>query len=98
MNSNKKNKPTHAWGVAGLVAGIIGLLLLLFAPNIEILFSIAAAVFSLIQKRYESTGVATAGLILGVVGIIFYVVIGFASFGGSSFESGTASGNSVGWE
>ena len=93
MNSNKKNKLTHAWGIAGLVTGIIGLLLLLLAPNIGILFSITAVIFSLIQKRYESTGVATAGLILGIIGIILYVIIGFAFFGGPYSESGTTSVN-----
>lgn len=93
MSSNKKNKITHAWGIAGLTTGIIGLLLLLLAPNIGILFSIAAVVFSLIQKRYESTSAATAGLILGIIGIIFYVIIGFASFGGPYSESGTTSIN-----
>jgi len=93
MKLNKKNKPTHAWGIAGLITGIIGLLLLLIAPNIAILFSIAAVILSLIQKRYESTGVAKAGLILGIIGIIFYVIIGFAFFGGPSFESGITSVN-----
>lgn len=93
MKANKINKPTHTWGIAGLVTGIIGLLLLLLAPNIGILFSIAAVIFSLIQKRYESTGAATAGLILGIIGIILYVVIGFASFGGPYSESGTTYAN-----
>ena len=72
-------KPTHAWGIAGLIAGIIGLLLLLFAPSIGILFSITAVVFSVIQKKYESTGAATAGLVLGIIGIILYVLIAFFS-------------------
>ena len=60
----KNNKPTHAWGIAGLILGIIGFLLLFLAPNIGILFSITAVVFSVIQKKYEPTGVATAGLVL----------------------------------
>ncbi|MHC1598507.1 MAG: hypothetical protein ACXQS3_03960 [Candidatus Methanofastidiosia archaeon] len=89
----KKNKPTHAWGIAGLAMGIIGLLLLFLVPNIGILFSIAAAVFSVIQKKYESTGAATIGLVLGIIGIILYVIVGFAFFGGPYFESGTISGN-----
>jgi len=89
----KKNKPTHAWGIAGLIAGIIGLLLLFLAPTIGIPFSIAAVVFSMIQKKYESTGAATAGLVLGILGIILYVIIGFASFGGPYFELGITSVN-----
>ena len=82
----KKNKPTNAWGIAGLIAGIIGLLLLFIIPNIGILFSIAAVVFSVIQKKYKSTGVATAGLVLGLIGIIFYVIVRFAFFRGPYSE------------
>jgi len=78
----KKNKPTHAWGIAGLILGIIGLLLLFLGTNIGILFSITAVVFSVIQKNYEPTGIATAGLVLGIIGIILYVIVGYASFGG----------------
>lgn len=88
-------KPTHAWGIAGLIAGIIGLLLLFLAPNIGILFSITAVVFSVIQKKYESTGAATAGLVLGIIGIIgiiLYVLIAFFSVGSYS-ESVTFSAN-----
>lgn len=91
----KKNKPTHAWGIAGLILGIIGLLLLFLEPNIGILFSITAVVFSVIQKIYEPTGIATAGLILGIIGIILYVIVGFAFFGGPHFESGTTSVNVI---
>ena len=89
----KKNKPTHAWGIAGLVVGIIGLLLIFIAFQISILFFIAAVIFSVIQKKYEPTGIATAGLILGIIGIIFYVIIGFAFFEGPYFESATTSVN-----
>lgn len=91
MNSNKKNKVTHAWGIASLIIGIIGILSLLILPIITIPFSILAIIFSLIQKKYESTGAATAGLILGIISIILYVIIGFAFFGGSYSESGTSS-------
>lgn len=89
----KNNKPTHAWGIAGLILGIIGLLLLFITPNIGILLSIAAVVFSVIQKKYEPTGVATAGLVLGIIGIILYIIVGFAFFGGPYSEFGTTSVN-----
>ena len=89
----EKDKPTHACGIAGLIAGIIGLLLLFLAPNIGILFSITAVVLSVIQKKYKSTGAATAGLVLGIIGIILYVIVGFAFFGGPYSESGTTSVN-----
>ena len=89
----EKNKPTHACGIAGLIAGIIGLLLLFLASYIGIPFSITAVVLSVIQKKYESTGAATAGLVLGIIGIILYVIVGFAFFGGPYSESGTTSVN-----
>jgi len=69
--------------------GIIGLLLLFLAPSIGILFSITAVVFSVIQKIYEPTGIATAGLVIGIIGIILYVIVGFAFYS----ESGTTSVN-----
>ena len=84
----KKNKPTHAWEIAGLIMGIIGLLLVFFAFQASIVFFILAAVFSMIQKKYESTNAATVGLIIGIIGIILYVIIGYASFGGPYSESG----------
>ena len=79
----KKDKPTHAWGIAGLVMGIIGIMLIFIAFPISILFFIIAIVLSIIQRKYEPTSIATAGLIIGIIGIVFYVIIGFASFGES---------------
>jgi len=43
-NKMKKDKPTHACGIAGLIAGIIGLLLLFLASYIGIPFSILSSV------------------------------------------------------
>ena len=82
----KKNKPTHAWGIAGLIMGIIGILSLFILPIIAIPSSILAIVFSIIQRQYNPTGAATAGLILGIIGIIIFVIIGYASFGGPYSE------------
>ncbi len=73
--------------------GIIGISLLIILPSIAIIFSILAVVFSMIQKKYEPTGAATAGLILGIIGIILYVIISFAFFGGPYSESGMSSTN-----
>ncbi len=82
----KKDKPTHAWGIAGLIIGIIGILSLFILPIITIPFSILAIIFSIIQRQYEPTGVATVGLILGIIGIILGIIIGYASFGGPYSE------------
>jgi len=83
----KKNKPTHAWGIASLIIGIIGILSLFILPIITIPFSILAIIFSIIQRQYEPTGVATVGLILGIIGIILFIIIGYASFGGPYSEN-----------
>ena len=85
----KENKPTYAWGIAGLTMGIMGILLLFILPFIAIIFSILAIIFSIIQRHYKPTGIATAGLILGIIGIIgiiLYIIIGYASFGESYSE------------
>jgi hypothetical protein len=90
----KNNKPTHAWGIASLVLGILSLFLFL-APYIGIFLAITAVVFYGIQKKHESTGVATGGLVTGIIGIIIngimllFVIGLLAMFGGlSSIDSG----------
>jgi len=68
-NEPKPTKPTHAWGIASLVLGILSLLLVL-APSIGILLAITAIVFYGIQKKHGSTGTETGGLVTGIIGII----------------------------
>jgi hypothetical protein len=89
------NKPTHAWGIASLVLGILSLFLFL-APYIGIFLAITAVVFFGIQTKHESTGVATGGLVTGIIGIIIngimllFVIGALVMFGGlglSSFDS-----------
>lgn len=70
----KENKPTHAWGIAGLILGILGLLLFL-APYIGIVLSITAIVFYNIQKKHGVTGAATGGLVTGIIGVIINGII-----------------------
>ncbi len=68
-----KLHPNHKLGIIGLFFGIIGLFSLpvpFVHGFLGILFSITAVIFSLIQKRYETTSVATWGLITGIIGII----------------------------
>ena len=65
----KHNKPAHAWGIASLILGILSLFLFL-APYFGLPLAITAIVFQRKQEKIESTGIATGGLVTGVIGII----------------------------
>lgn len=67
-------KNTHAYGIASFVLGIIGLLLIL-APYIGIFCSILAIVFYGVQKKHEVTGLATAGLVTGIIGTVINAIM-----------------------
>ncbi len=59
-------------GIASLVCGVIGLFI------VPILFSTAAVVFGFMGlngKKHKNTGLAIAGLILGGVGVIYYLAV-----------------------
>lgn len=62
-------KETKAWGIASLSCGVVGFILFL-APYIAIWISILAIIFHGVQKKHKPTGMATAGLIVGIVGIV----------------------------
>lgn len=64
-----KQKESNGFAIASLVTSILGFIMFL-APYIAIWFSIAAIVFSAIQKKYGRNGMATAGLVIGIIGII----------------------------
>jgi heme/copper-type cytochrome/quinol oxidase subunit 2 len=87
---NKKVEKSKSWGVASLVLGIIGLLCIL-APYFGLPIAILAVIFANKQNKIEPTGQATAGNVLGIIGIIinaimlllvllFVAVFGWASF------------------
>ncbi len=64
-----QTKESKSWGVASLVVGIIGLLAFL-APYFGLPLSILALVFASKQDKILPTGNATAGRVLGIIGII----------------------------
>ena len=67
---NKKQKVvSKSWGVASLVLGILSLLIFL-APYIGLPLAILALVFASKQDKIYPTGNATAGRVLGIIGII----------------------------
>lgn len=64
-----KKQKGNGFGVASLICGIAGLCGFLM-PYFAIFLSILAVVFSVIQKRNNPNGISTAGLVLGIIGII----------------------------
>ena len=72
----KKNKVTHAWGIASLVLGIVSLLLFI-APYFGLPLAILAIVFHSKQKKIEPTGVSTGGLVTGIIGIVINSIMLF---------------------
>ena len=63
-----KNKESIGWGVSSLVTGLVGILMV-FAPYFGLPLSIVAIVSSIKQK--PNSGLSTAGLVLGILGVIF---------------------------
>jgi hypothetical protein len=93
-----KKKTTEAWGIAGLVLAILSVLLI-FAPYFALPLAITAVVFSGIQKKHKSTGIAIAALVIGIIGIIINLfmlifLVGIFTFLGA-FGSGIAADSSV---
>lgn len=62
-------KQSNAKGIAALVCGILSLLLV-FAPYFGLPLAVIALVLAGQQKRLDESGQATAGNILGIIGIV----------------------------
>lgn len=65
----KEEKQSKAWGVASLVTGIIGILCI-FMPYFGLPLSIIAVYGAGRQNKEHKIGIATAGNVLGIIGII----------------------------
>ena len=64
----RKNKSV-GFGVASLVTAIIGFFMFLM-PYIGIFFSVTAIILSVIQQKRYKTGLATGGLVMGIIGTV----------------------------
>ena len=77
MNETK-NLPTSGLAIAGLVVGILS-----FIPFVGLLLGIIAIILGWIgfnqikNKQYKGQGLAKAGIILGILGILFTNILGF---------------------
>lgn|GEM_PF-3366264 len=70
---NKKDNSTKK-GTVSLVLGIMGIILV-WAPYFGLILSSIAFCLSRIQKVNKPTGLATAGLILGIIGILLNIIV-----------------------
>ena len=82
--SEKASKETKKWGIASLILAILSILLLLL-PYFGIILAILAVIFSRKQNKHKPTGIATAGLVIGIISIalnliMLIVVIGVISY------------------
>jgi len=64
-----KTKTGNGFGIASLTTSIFGLLLFLM-PYLAIFLSIMAIVFAVIQNKARKSGMATAGLVIGIIGCV----------------------------
>jgi len=85
---------SRSWGIASLVMSIIGLLLI-FAPYIGIFCSILGVVFYGIQKKHRHTGLATAGLVIGIIGVVINSIMLIFVIGLLAFFGGFGSSDDV---
>lgn len=70
-----ERKATHTDAVAGLVLGIASIVTSLFAGLIGVILGIIGLVFSIRGRRdYERRGMATAGMVCSIIGMIISVL------------------------
>lgn len=72
--SEKNSGETKRWGIASLILAILSILFLVL-PFVGIILAILAIIFARIQKKHNPIGIATAGLVIGIISIIFNIVL-----------------------
>lgn len=65
----EEQKPSTARGTASLVLGILSICLTIM-PYFSIPMGILGIIFSNLQRRVKETSVATAGLVLSIIGVV----------------------------
>ncbi len=68
------SEETKKWGLASLILAILSILFLLL-PFVGIVLAILAVISARIQKKHSRTWLAKAGLIIGIIGIVFNAII-----------------------
>ena len=70
----QQKQVSKAWGIASLVTSISGVILW-FMPYFGLPLSIMAIVGASKQNKVEPTGVATAGNIIGIIGVVINAIV-----------------------
>ena len=65
---------TKKWGIASLILAILSILFIIL-PYFGIILAILAVVFARIQKKHNPTRIATAGLVIGIIGIVLNILV-----------------------
>ncbi len=65
---------TNGNGIAALICGILSIVIWI-VPYIALPLGIIAVVFATKQKKIKQTGQATAGQVLGIIGIVLNAVL-----------------------
>ena len=73
VESSTEKKPGNGLAIAGMVLGIIGIVLSLFAGPAAFLFPLLALIFALCAKN--KSGFKTAGIITSIVGFVIELII-----------------------
>ena len=72
--SEKARSKTNGLGIASLVLAIVSIIFLLL-PYFGIILAILAIVFSIIQKKRNPIGIATVGLVIGIIGVVLNLIM-----------------------
>lgn len=70
----KKGKTGNSFGVAGLVLGILSILTSILVPLIAVITGILGIIFSVKQKNESPNGMATAGLVTSIIGLVIGII------------------------
>jgi len=66
----------NKFGTTSMVLGIIGMFFL-WVPILNLILPIIALVYSAKQRKIEPNGMATAGLVLGIIGLVIAILFSF---------------------
>ncbi len=62
-------------GIASLILGILSIPFAFFISPLGIILGILALIFGIIQRKKSPNGVATTGLVLGIIGALLSIVV-----------------------
>jgi hypothetical protein len=75
--TRKKSSETQnkTFGTTSFVLGLISLIALFIIGPFTLILAILAIIFAILQYKKKKTGLATAGLVLGVITIVIFIIV-----------------------